>query len=177
MKNLTKKITMLSSALGAIVILSGCTWLCGDRQTKKTDQQITEAVVFYNSYDEVAAKGVKARMYTHSVRGGQAEMGYIKLYQTGEGLNMDVNLEYLRPDVTYDMVIYKCKPCGTTMCCSGTSMPLELPTLRIDKVGRFEESFILHDVTANDFDHAKIYLERDGGYKAAWGTFKRTTMK
>ena len=55
-------------------------------------------------------------------------------------------------------------------------MQINLPTLRIEKAGRLEESFIIRGLTAEQLNNAKIYLERDGGYKAAWGTLEKNML-
>ena len=47
---------------------------------------------------------------------------------------------------------------------------MTLPTLHIANAGRLQESFMIRGLTAQQLNNAKLYLERDGGYKAAWGT-------
>ena len=55
-------------------------------------------------------------------------------------------------------------------------MQMNLPKLSVTKQGRLKESFIIQGLTAEQLNNAKLYLERDGGYKAAWGTLKKGMM-
>ena len=55
-------------------------------------------------------------------------------------------------------------------------MSVNLPTLSVQSAGRLKESFIIRGLTAEQLNNAKIYLERDGGYKAAWGTLEKGMM-
>lgn len=181
MKNLFKKLLVFSSVLGMAFLFSGCTG-CGKepmnhpQQKQMQQNQKPEMVVFYQTYEDADVTKVHAKMYTHSSHGGESRMGYIKFNETDAGLKMDVDLKDLRPGVTYNMKIYQCNKCSTGMCCSNNSLATNLPTLRIEKPGRLEESFILRGMTAEQLNNAKIYLERDGGYKAAWGTLEKGMM-
>lgn len=182
MKNLIKKLFVVSSVLGMAVLLSGCTGMCGNKhmhhkQKKHVQPQTTETVVFYQTYEEADINNVKAKMYTRSSRGGESKMGYIKFVETDAGLKMHVDLKDLRPGVTYTAKIYQCDSCNNdSMCCDKYPMSVSLPQLRIDHVGRLEESFIVRGLTAEQLNNAKLYLERDGGYKAAWGTLQKGMM-
>lgn len=180
MQKLIKKMFMFSSVLCAAVILSGCMMPCQKKQQRRhmKPAAATETVVIYQGYE---AKGdverVSAKMYTHSSSGGESKMGYIKFVETDNGLKMNVDLKDLRPGVTYTVKIYQCGSCNNdSMCCDKSSMPITLPNLKINKVGRLEENYIIRGLTAAQLNNAKIYLERDGGYKAAWGTFERGMM-
>ncbi len=171
MKNLIKKLFMFTSILGVAVAVSGC---CAKKTQKVT---ATETTVFYQTYEEADVNRVHAKMYTRSSHGGESKMGYIKFVETDSGLKMDVDLKDLRPGVTYTVKIYQCGSCNNdSMCCDKSSMPISLPKLKIEKSGRLEETFIIRGLTAAQLNNAKIYLERDGGYKAAWGTFDRGMM-
>lgn len=178
MQKLVKKIFMFTSVLGVAAILSGCSTMCG--QKKKHHQKpaaATETVVFYQTYEQADINRVSAKMYTRSSAGGESKMGYIKFVETDSGLKMDVDLKDLRPGVTYTIKIYQCGSCNNdSMCCDKSSMPVSLPKLKVEKSGRLEETFIIRGLTAAQLNNAKIYLERDGGYKAAWGTFDRGMM-
>jgi len=178
MKNLIKKIVVMSSVLGVAVLLSGCTGMCGKKAhgQKHAKAQATETVVFYQTYENADVSRVHAKMYTHSSRGGESKMGYIKFNETDSGLKMEVDLKDLRPNVTYTVKIYQCGNCSDNTCCAQNSMAIDLPKLRINHVGRLEESFIIRGLTAAQLNNAKIYLERDGGYKAAWGTMEKGMM-
>lgn len=178
MKNLVKKMLMLSSVLGVAVLLSGCAG-CGHKKAKPQPRQAqpTETVVFYQTYEDADVTRVHAKMYTHSSRGGESRMGYIKFYETDAGLKMETDLKDLRPGVTYTVKIYQCGSCNNnSTCCDKNPMGVNLPTLRIDQRGTLRESFIIRGLTAEQLNNAKIYLERDGGYKAAWGTLQKGMM-
>lgn len=178
MKTLIKKMFMFTSVLAAAAILSGCANPCGKKQHHgkyKKPASATETVVVYQAYEPDEISTVSAKMYTRSVHGGEAKMGYIKFKETDNGLKMYVDLQDLRPGVPYTAKIYQCGSCNNdSMCCDNSSMPISLPTIKINRAGRLEETFIIRGLTAAQLNNAKIYLERDGGYKAAWGTFNNT---
>lgn len=181
MKNLLKKMFMLTSVLGVAVLLSGCMMSCPNKKMHKHHNvkpaPVTDTVVFYQTYEDADINRVAAKMYTHSSRGGESGMGHIKFYETDAGLKMEVDLKDLRPGVTYTMRIHQCGSCNNnSTCCDKASMPINLPTLRINHTGRLEESFIIRGLTAAQLQNAKIYLERDGGYKAAWGTLEKNWL-
>lgn len=180
MKNLIKKMLVLSSALCAVVLLSGCAG-CGKKAPRpqpKPAPQSTETVVFYQTYEESDISHVHAKMYTHSSRGGESRMGSIKFYETDAGLKMEVDLKDLRPGKVYTIRIHQCSSCNNnSMCCDKTPMAVNLPTLSSQQSGgRLKESFIIRGLTAEQLNNAKIYLERDGGYKAGWGTLEKGMM-
>lgn len=178
MKNLIKKMFLFTSMLGVVGLLAGCTGACHHKKARamKAKPQTTEAVVFYQTYEDAEVNRVHAKMYTHSSRGGESKMGYIKFYETNSGLKMEVDLKDLRPGVSYTIRLYPCNPCASGTCCANTSMPIELPNLRINHSGRLEETFMIRGLTAAQLQNAKIYLERDGGYKAAWGTLDKNVF-
>ena len=184
MKNLIKKMFMLTSVLGAVVLMSGCTTMCGQKKTKpqqhnrmmQQQQQPTETVVFYQTYEDADITHVEAKMYTHSSHGGESRMGNIKFVETDAGLKMEVDVTDLRPGKVYTMKIYPCSKCDSGMCCNKSPMQMNMPTLSVTKPGRLKESFIIQGLTAEQLNNAKLYLERDGGYKAAWGTLKKGMM-
>ena len=168
---------VLSSMLGVVVLLSGCAG-CGNKQRttpKPAPQQTTsETVVFYQTYEESDVNHVHAKMYTHSSHGGESRMGYIKFWETDAGLKMEVDLKDLRPGKVYTVRIHQCGSCNNnSMCCDKSPMPVNLPTLSSQSGGKLKESFIIRGLTAEQLNNAKIYLERDGGYKAGWGTLEK----
>ena len=195
MKKLISKIMMISSVVGVSVVLAGCT--CPTKQPRHHDQyaqahgkhhankqhkpqmqqpqqaQITEAVVFYQTYEASDIEDVSAKMYTRSSRGGESKMGTIKFMETNDGLHMKTDLVDLRPGVTYDVHVYQCGACNDSTCCDTAPMAIDLPQLRIDNVGRLQKSYIIRGLTAAQLNNAKLVLTRDGGYKAAWGTLKQ----
>lgn len=192
MKNIIKKIVMMASIFGVAVVLSGCT--CPTKkpmhhhqqhqqqkyhkshqhkqQTMQQNPQITETVVFYQTYEDMDVENVSAKMYTRSAKGGESKMGTIKFVETKDGLNMKIDLVDLRPGVTYNAWVYQCGACNDSTCCDTAPMAIDLPTLRIDRAGRLQKSYIVRGLTAAQLDNAKLILTRDGGYKAAWGTLK-----
>ena len=190
MKNITKKVLVFASCISAAVILSGCS--CSNNQNPhhmqhrqemhhpkqhrqaqpQSSQQITETVVFYQTYDASDIDNVSAKMYTRSSKGGESKMGTIKFVETNDGLHMKTDLADLRPGVTYTAHVYQCGACNDSMCCDTSPMAIDLPTLKIDKVGRLQKSYIVRGLTAAQLNNAKLILTRDGGYKAAWGTLK-----
>ena len=171
MKNLIKKLFMFTSILGVAVAVSGC---CAKKTQKVT---ATETTVFYQTYEEADVNRVHAKMYTRSSHGGESRMGNIKFYETDAGLKMEVDLKDLRPGVDYTVRIYQCGSCNNnSMCCDKSSMSANLPKLTAGASGRLEESFIIRGLTAAQLKNAKIYLERDGGYKAAWGTLEKNVL-
>ena len=181
MKNIIKKLFVLSSVLCAAVLLSGCMGCNNNKRMHPQDKNMhmqqqkgmqSDNVTFYQTYEDADVTKVHAKMYTHSSHGGESRMGYIKFYETDAGLKMDVDLKDLRPGVTYTMSVHQCNKCSTGMCCNKMPLAKNMPTLRIEKPGKLEESFVLHGMSAEQLLNAKIYLERDGGYKAAWGMLK-----
>lgn len=180
MKNIVKKMLILTSALGVVVLLSGCAG-CGQKKAKpqpKPVPQPTETVVFYQTYEDSDVTHVHAKMYTHSSRGGESRMGYIKFYETDAGLKMEVDVKDLRPGKVYTVRVHQCSSCNNnSMCCDKEPMSVNFPTLSSQKSGgRLKESFIIRGLTAEQLNNAKIYLERDGGYKAGWGTLEKGLM-
>ncbi|MBO4625711.1 MAG: hypothetical protein J5679_00335 [Alphaproteobacteria bacterium] len=190
MKTIIKKMIMLTSILGVSIVLSGCS-SCPSKQPAhhsmhkqemqhrkyqkqqvQSAPQITETVVFYQSYENDDIDSVSAKMYTHSSKGGESKMGTIKFVETNDGLHMKINLIDLRPGKTYTAHIYPCGACNDYTCCTTTPMAIDLPTLKIEEAGRLETSYIIRGLTAAQINNAKIVLTRDGGYKAAWGKLK-----
>ena len=191
MKKIIKKIVIVASVIGVAVALSGCACVpkhqehqhqyaqkggkqhANKQHRQSQSPQITETVVFYQTYDVSDVDGVSAKMYTRSSRGGESKMGTIKFVETKEGLHMKTDLVDLRPGVTYNINVYQCGACNDSTCCSMTPMAVDLPTLRIDKAGHLKQSYIVRGLTAAQLNNARLILTRDGGYKAAWGTLKQ----
>lgn len=179
MKNVMKKMFMFTSILGVAVLLAGCMGCPNKRNARHTPkpQPVTDTVVFYQTYEDADITRVHAKMYTHSSNGGESKMGYIRFSETDAGLKMEVDLKDLRPGVPYTVKINQCSSCGNnSTCCDKASVPMTLPTLKVSRAGRLEESFIIRGLRASQLNNAKIYLERDGGYKAAWGTLEQNML-
>lgn len=176
MKNLLKKLFMLTSIMG-VVALAGCTCPGPKKHVKhKRPQPVTESVVFYQTYEDSDVNRVYAKMYTHSSSGGESRMGHIKFTETDAGLKMEVDVKDLRPGIEYTVRIYQCGVCnnGSPNCCANSPLPITLPTLMTNKSdGRLEETFMIRGLRAAQLQNGKIYLERNGGYKASWGKFEQ----
>lgn len=169
MKNIKHTTFICAGALTVAALLSGCT--CPSPVHHKKPK--TEPVVFYQTYEDADVNKVVAKMYTNNSNGGTSKMGHIKFYETDSGLKMSVNLQDLRPNKTYHVKVHHCGPCnGANTCCDKNSMNIDLPNLTNDSDTRLEKSYIIRGLTATQLKNAKIYLERDGGYKAAWGVLK-----
>ena len=192
MKN--KTMFLLASVFGVTLLVGGCT--CPNKHYdhnvttqcnkhdhtncqhaknkvhKQSQPQIDETVIFYQTYSVSDVDDVHAKMFTRSSRGGESAMGTIKFQETNDGLKMNVDLIDLRPGKTYTAHVYQCGACNDSTCCDMSPMAIELPTLRIDKAGRLQKSYIIRGLTAAQLNNARLILTRDGGYKAAWGTLK-----
>lgn len=187
MKN--KSLFLIASLFGISLLAGGCS--CPNRyyahhahcnkkdhsgcvhNKHKMQPQTSETIVFYQTYDVSDVDNVHAKMYTRNSRGGESAMGTIKFKETNEGLKMKVDLIDLRPGKTYTAQIYQCGACNDSTCCDVSPMPIELPKLRIDAPGRLQKSYIVRGLTATQLNNAKLFLTRDGGYKAAWGTLNQ----
>lgn len=185
MKN--KTLFILTSLCAVTLLTSACT-TCPtqphghpehygkDKQHKKHDKKMYDGqpVVFQQTYSGSDVKKVKANMSTRSAQGGDAEMGTIWFTETNDGLKMNADLIYLRPNKTYTAKIYQCGACNDNTCCAMEAMSIELPTLSVNNAGdRLQQTYIVRGLTATQLNNAKIILTRDGGYKAAWGTLKQ----
>ncbi len=169
MKNLIKKLFAFASVMGVAVAVSGC---CHKKPAPAV--VATDTTVFYQTYEDADVSRVHAKMYTRSSHGGESRMGYMKFYETNAGLKMEVDLKDLRPGVDYTVRVYQCGSCNNnSMCCDKAPLNVNFPTLSTGASGRLEESFIIRGLTAAQLRNAKVYLERDGGYKAAWGTLEK----
>ena len=187
MKN--KNLFLVASFFGIAVLMGGCS--CPNKIYKHHDHygqctkkdhsnckhkmqpNVSETIVFYQTYEGADIDDVRANMYTRSSRGGESAMGTIKFQETRDGLKMHVDLIDLRPGKTYQTHIYQCGACNDSTCCDTAPMAVDLPLLKIDRVGRLQQSYIIRGLTASQLNNAKLVLTRDGGYKAAWGTLKQ----
>ncbi len=185
MKNLTKKLFMFASVLGAAVILSGCMMECPNKKARHHKPvhraqpvevvEATDTIVVYQTYEDADVNHVYAKMYTHSSRGGESKMGHIKFKDTDSGLKMIVDLKDMRPGVQYKVKLYQCNSCyNDAKCCNNSKMlNVALPMLQTGESGRLNQTYIIQGMNAAQLEGANIYLERDGGYKAGWGRLEK----
>lgn len=175
MKNLIKKMLMLTSILGVAVLMTACS-----SESKKTSS--SDGMEYYQTQENADVKKVMARMYTHSSSGGESRMGDIKFHETESGLKMIVDLKDLRPGVEYTMHVYSFDNCKKvsksdskkTMKCNKDEMSVNLPTLVGNTDGKLEETFMIRGLTAKQLQNTKVTLSREGSDKAAWGKLERT---
>ena len=186
MKDIIKKITTLTLAFGAILLLAACGGGCGGghpgsehhhKNLRGAPGSQGEVIMYEAEAVEVVAVPqqmpmMKAKMYTRSSSGGTSEMGYIKFAPSDNGVNMMVDVTDLRPGKDYTVKIYPCGACSDYSCCATKCMNVTLPVLSIDNPGRLTQTFNISGVNCTDLNNAKIVLLRDGGYKAAWGKIK-----
>lgn len=180
MKNITQKIMLVASILGAVALLAGCAMECPGKKMhpKKMHRaqpvevvEEMDAIVVYQTYENADVNSVYAKMYTHSSRGGESKMGHIKFKDTDNGLKMMVDLKDMRPGVRYNLVVYQCNSCyNDARCCDASKhIDMNLPMLQTGESGRLNQTYMIQGVSAAQLNGANIYLERDGGYKAGWG--------
>lgn len=187
MKN--KTLFLLTSLCGLCFLTSACT-MCpththdnyGYHQQHKKDKMHKKnkkmhdgkPIIFQQTYSGNDVKKVSANMSTRSNAGGTAEMGTIWFKETNDGLKMNVDLIYLRPNTIYTAQIYQCGACNDNTCCSMEAMSVDLPKLSVTNSGdRLQQTYIIRGLTATQLNNAKLVLTRDGGYQAAWGTLKQ----
>ena len=185
-----KTLFIIASCFGIAVMMGGCSCTKEQHYAHKTQMaqkqhmnkkqhmktqspQVTETVVFYQTYETADVDNVSAKMYTRSSRGGESKMGTIKFVESDNGLHMKTDLVDLRPGVTYTTWVYPCGMCNDGSCCANEPLDIDLPTLKIDTAGRLKQSYVIRGLTAAQLNNAKLVLTRDGGYKAAWGTLKQ----
>lgn len=185
MKNLTKKMLMFASLLGAVVLLAGCMGCPEKRHVKHHNNMARRAqpveviesdtIVVYQTYEDADVNSVYAKMYTRSSHGGESKMGHIKFRDTDNGLKMEVDLKDLRDGVPYNVRLYKCGSChNDAKCCNNShAMNVKLPMLETGVSGRLKQTYMIQGLSAAQLDGANIYLERDGGYKAGWGKLEK----
>lgn len=183
MKNVMKKMFMLTSVLGVAVLLSACA-SCPDKkmhhkQKMHRAQPVevieSDTIVVYQTYENADVKKVYAKMYTHSSSGGTSYMGHIKFHDTDNGLKMVVDLKDLRPGVPYTVKLAKCGMCeyDETGCCNKTPINVKLPMLETGISRKLDQTFMIQGMSAAQLNGAQIWLERDGGYKAGWGRLEK----
>ena len=184
MKNLTKKIVMFASVLAVAVLMAGCS-SCPKKyhnkhmHTMRHAQPVeiveSDTIVVYQTYEDADVNHVYAKMYTHSSHGGESKMGHIKFRETDSGLKMEVDLKDLRAGVPYTVRLYQCDSCyNDAKCCNNSHMlNIKLPMLETGVSGKLKQTYMIQGLNAAQLNGANIYLERDGGYKAAWGKLEK----
>ena len=183
MKIVMKKMFLFTSVLGVAVLLSACAG-CPDKKAHHHKKAVyvqpvemieSDTIVVYQTYENADVDKVYAKMYTHSSKGGTSYMGHIKFHDTENGLKMVVDLKDLRPGVPYNMKLYKCGMCANeeTDCCNKSAINVGLPMIETGMSRKVNQTYMIQGVSAAQLNGAKIYLERDGGYKAGWGTLEK----
>lgn len=183
-----KKLFLFTSLFSICLLTSACT-TCPSGQAAHHGQHAhpekmqhkhqhhkksSDPIVFQQNYTGSDIANVSAKMSTRSINGGNTEIGTIQFQETNDGLNMTVNLMYLRPNTVYTAQIYQCGTCNDNTCCATEAMSVELPQLTINNnEERLEQSYIIRGLTATQLNNAKLVLTRDGGYQAAWGTLRQ----
>ena len=177
MKN--KTLFLLTSLCAVTLLTSACTqcqqqphdkYGYHEQHQKKHGKHDSKNAQYKNS----DIKKVKANMMTRNGKGGQSEMGTIWFTETTDGLKMNADLVYLRPNKTYVAEVYQCDACGNDTCCAAEAMSIDLPEFKVtNNDERLKQSYTVHGTTAGQLNNAKLILRRDGGYKAAWGTLKQ----
>ena len=186
MNKIIKQVSGLTLAAAAVLTLAGCSGGCGgyhDVPTKhhrhaRHNAPVEQEVVMVAAVEEtevISYPMVRANMVTRSSRGGTSDMGYIKIAQTDNGMKMMVDLIDLRPGKDYNIKIYKCGACSGYNCCASSCMNANLPILSINQPGRLSNTYEVWGLKWNELANAKIVLQRDGGYKAAWGKLQPVT--
>ncbi len=183
MKVLTKKAVTFASVLAAAAVLAGCSSCpnkhAAHKQHHRAPQPVevieSDSIVVYQTYENADIDKVYAKMYTRSSKGGVSHMGHIKFHDTDNGLKMVVDLKDLRPGVPYTVKLAKCGMCayGETGCCNKTPINVKLPMLETGMSRKLDETFMIQGMSAAQLNGAKIWLERDGGYKAGWGQLEK----
>ncbi|MBQ1997090.1 MAG: hypothetical protein II238_01435 [Alphaproteobacteria bacterium] len=186
MKNITKKMLMFASVLGAAVLLSGCMMECPNKKAARhhpakshyaqpVEVVESDTIVVYQTYENADVNSVYAKMYTHSSRGGESKMGHIKFKDTDNGLKMMVDLKDMRPGVQYHVKLYQCGTCyNDAKCCTNAKkMDIQMPMLQTGTSGILDQTYMIQGLSAAQLEGANIYLERDGGYKAGWGKLEK----
>ena len=178
MKN--KSLFLMASLCGVTLLTAGCTSCPTHTHDKYHEQKMqkkhkknSEPVVFQQNYSGDDVHNVRAKMFTRSADGGNAEMGYIDFKETENGLKMNVDLIHLRPGKIYTAQVYQCGACNDSVCCDTEAMAIDLPQIKSTNGERLQQSYIIRGLTAAQLNNAKLKLTRDGGYKAAWGTLNQ----
>ncbi len=178
-----KKMFLFTSVMSTAVLLSACAG-CPEKKSHHHKKAVyaqpiemieSDTIVVYQTYENADVDKVYAKMYTHSSRGGTSYMGHIKFHDTDNGLKMVVDLKDLRPSVPYTVKLYKCGMCANdeSGCCNKSAINVNLPMLETGISRKLNQTYMIQGMSAAQLYGAKIYLERDGGYKAGWGTVEK----
>ncbi len=172
MKNFIRETFLFASIMAVVAMLSGC-MMCPAKNHHGKHQPKPDMISYQYNRAENDDNMVKATIYTRSRHGGDCDMGYIKFKNTDNGMKMYANLTDMRPGVDYTVRVHMCSPCGDgNMCCDKTGTTMNLPMLRAGDSRKLETSQMVPNMRAEQLKNAQIYLQRDGGYNAAWGTLK-----
>ena len=172
MKNFIK----LASIFTLTLACAGCTSNCQPQYKPHNPQYHPDTT--WHQCDQGTCKHKKrnklhTKMYTRNNHGEASEIGYVKFYDTENGVKMFVNVDKLRNGVDYTTKIYQCKDAKCTnpdTCCMSTSMSLEMPLTRKNKSdSMLQETYFIQNMTTGQLSGATVFFERDNGYRAAWG--------
>ena len=155
MKQFIKETFIFASVMAVVALLSGC-MMCPAKKHNPNQPKPDIISYQYNRGGDVDM--VRATVYTRSRNGGNYDMGYVKFKDTEEGLKMYANLTELRPGVDYTVYV--------------NNRAMNLPTLRAGDNRSLDTSYMIPNMRAEQLRDANVYLKRDGGYTAAWGTLK-----
>ena len=171
-----KKIIKLISVFALIAIVAGCTSSNTCPYKKNNYHQSPEQHQKCNQQNCKHKKNkskLHSKIYTRNNHGEATEIGYVKFYDIDQGVKMVVNIDKLRNGIDYTTKIYQCKDAKCTnpdTCCMETSMSLEMPLTRQNKNNpMLQETYIINNVNSDQLQGATVFLERDNGYRAAWG--------
>ena len=169
------KFIKLASILAVVFAFAGCASECPHKKhhdCPNCEMSEHKKNHDYKKYDKKSNK-LHTKMYSRNKQGGVSEIGYIKFYDTDNGVKMLVNVDNLRDDVDYRVKIYQCNDSKCTnpdTCCMESSMSMEMPLTRKDKNNSMlQETFFISNVNTKQLQGATVFFERDSGYRAAWG--------
>lgn len=153
MKNILKQVVVLTSVFGIVAVLGACS----HHKSKTHDAE------YQQTYQDADISHVSAKMYQRDISsGGEDGMGHIKFKETKNGLEMSMDMDDMRPGITYSF---------ETFDRTGSKLGLELPRVTPDAHGKVKQTYMVHNLRAADVKNVNIHLIRDGK-KVGWGTFK-----
>lgn len=172
-----KKLIKLASVLTVILSFAGCTTTNECPYKKHHNYSAPEMSQQHTNCEHKKhhknTNKKHTKMYTRNNHGEASEIGYVKFYDTDNGVKMVVNVDKLRNGVDYTTKIYQCTDARCTnpdTCCMTSTMSLEMPLTRANKNNPvLQETFFINNVTTDQLTGATIFFERDNGYRAAWG--------
>ena len=176
MKNLTKKLFLLTSVMSIAVVMAGCS-SSSSRNERNRD------VDYVQTHEDDDVTRISARMFQRfgpvDSNGRGNRMGAIKFNETESGLKMFVVLNNVRPGVEYTLYVYDmvgCDKSNPQAGCEKKKLDISFPKVTGDAEGRIRARFMATGVTAAELNDAKITLNRpDANGKeiaVGWGVLK-----